>query len=686
MKIIKLYITIILITVVCNFSFAQLNEKSQLASDIFIIEYDSLMYSTIKDKYQNSEPLMNKYFPSEQLILPNDSIKNFTLTNISTLNNNKSNGLVSEGIYNDKNLKIKKELTVKFEDNFPGFIITKVKYTNLSKDTLAVVGWINNNYNILPATDTTPSFWSFQGATYEDRRDWVKPINEGYYQENYMGMNASDYGGGTPISDIWRPDVGFGVGVLEMTPKLVSIPVTYSSAKKGANINVTYKYIETKKLVYEESIETYTTFISIHKEDYFTTLVNFRNILQNNGLTFQNFPEDAYQPEWCAWGYERNFTIDEVLGTLPKVSEVGYNWATLDDGWQTAEGDWYLNPKRFPNGDADMKKFVDEIHKQNLKAMLWWAPLAVDPGTDLIKEHPDYLLLNKDSSKQKISWWDSYYLCPAYQPVIDYHINLVKKFIGEWGFDGLKIDGQHLNAVPPCYNEVHHHTTPEESVEKLPLFYKAIYDAAKEINPNVVIQLCPCGTNYSFYNLPYMNQTVASDPTSSWQIRLKGKTLKALMGTNSPYFGDHVELSDSGSDFASTVGVGGIVGTKFTYPTDQLEHKNYLLTKEKEAKWKKWLKIYKDNLLSKADYRGELYDIGYDKPETHVIQKGDTLYYAFYADKWNGPIELRGLNKNKSYKIIDYVDGKKIGEIKATNPIFNYNFNKYLLIKAVPIN
>jgi alpha-galactosidase len=75
---------------------------------------------------------------------------------------------------------------------------------------------------------------------------------------------------------------------------------------------------------------------------------------------------------------------------------MGYKWATLDDGWQTAEGDWFLNPKRFRNGDSDMKKFVDEIHRYNLKAMLWWAPLAVDPATELIKNHPEYLLLNKD--------------------------------------------------------------------------------------------------------------------------------------------------------------------------------------------------------------------------------------------------------------------------------------------------
>ncbi|MGQ9798406.1 MAG: glycoside hydrolase family 36 protein [Ignavibacterium sp.] len=686
MKRIFIELSFILIYFISPILFAQQNIKAQLSSSIFNIEYDSLMFSKIKANFKDAAALMNRYYPSEQLILKSDTIKNFSFVSKKELYTDKSNELILEGVYSENHLNIKKVLNVSYQKKFPGILITKVKYFNLSQDTLTVVGWINNNYNILSTNDTAAAFWSYQGATYEDRRDWVKPIKDGFYQENYMGMNASDYGGGTPVSDIWRPDIGFGVGLLELTPKLVSIPVKFLSFQDGANIHLAYKFLEEKKLGFGDSIETYETFISIHKGDYFKTLVDFRKILQERGLVFHDFPNDAYEPEWCAWGYERNFTIDEILGTLPKVSEVGYDWVTLDDGWQTAEGDWYLNPEKFPNGDADMKAFVDEIHNRGLKAMLWWAPLAVDPGTDLIKEHPEYLLLNKDSSLQKISWWDSYYLCPAYQPVIDYHVNLVKKFIGEWGFDGLKIDGQHLNAVPPCYNPIHHHSNPEESVEKLPLFYKAIYDAAKEINPNVVIQFCPCGTSYSFFNLPYVNQTVASDPTSSWQIRLKGKTLKALMGSNSPYFGDHVELSDGGTDFASTVGVGGIVGTKFTYPTDRLKHKNYLLTKDKESIWKKWINIYNNNLLSKADYKGELYDIGYDKPETHAIQKGDTLYYAFFAKKWSGPIELRGLDKNKSYKIIDYVNENQLAVVKGQNPKPYFDFEKYLLIKAIPIN
>ena len=107
------------------------------------------------------------------------------------------------------------------------------------------------------------------------------------------------------------------------------------------------------------------------------------------------------------------------LPMLTLVKKLGFRWVTLDDGWQTAEGDWFLNPEKFPGGDRDIKAMVDRIHEEGFKAQLWWAPLSVKPDTHLIKEHPEYLLLNADGSKQKISYWNAWYLCPAVPGVVE---------------------------------------------------------------------------------------------------------------------------------------------------------------------------------------------------------------------------------------------------------------------------
>jgi alpha-galactosidase len=88
-------------------------------------------------------------------------------------------------------------------------------------------------------------------------------------------------------------------------------------------------------------------------------------------------------------------------------------------------------------------------------------------------------------------------------------------------------------------------------------------------------------------------------------------------------------------------------------------------------------------MLSLGTYRGELYDIGYDRPETHAVQKGEVMYYAFYAPSYTGKVELRGLDK-KSYSVMDYVNNKSLGNLKGPNAELEVSFVKHLLIEAKP--
>jgi alpha-galactosidase len=648
------------------------------------VEINNKMQTRVYSQFAGSKPITKGFSESDVIFVNNQRVADFNLISSKRIKSKDKTGWIFKGEHSG-NYKIEKILKLTIYKNYPEFIFTNVRYINRGNKSITVNGWISNDY-VIPQKDTAEVFWSYQGATYEERPDWVLPVKNGYSRKNYLGMNATDYGGGIPIVDVWKRNYGFAIGHVKKVPKLVSFPVERNSKIGGVEI----KMMERKniKLNTGDSLKILTGFIATHKGDYFHTLKEYSKFMQEyNNVKFNKPPKESYEPIWCAWGYERNFNVKEILGTLPKVKELGYKWVVLDDGWQTAEGDWFLNKKKFPYGDASMKSFVKKIHDAGLKAKLWWAPLAVDPGTKLIKRHPDMLLINKEGKYEDITWWDSYYLCPAYQPTLDYTKKLVDKFIGDWGFDGLKIDGQHLNGVPPCYNPKHHHKYPEESTEALPHFFETIYNEAHKIKQNAVIEVCPCGTAYNYYMLPYLNQVVASDPVSSWQIRLKGKTFKALMGPEAPYYGDHVELSDNKDDFASTIGVGGVIGTKFVWPVGvhlNKESGDVSLTKKKEKIWKKWSKIYSNTELPKGEYLGELYDIGFDKPEAHVIKKGSDFYYAFYAKNYKGEIELRGLSPRNHYVVYDYVNNKKLGEVKGTNPKIKVNFENYLLLKCTP--
>lgn len=675
----KVFLLIALLIITCD---TTPDFVVRVEGENIIIYFNNLLHSKVVAKFNNGEIKIGDYIPSEFIIISNHPVKDFEFIERGEQEIQDKLGTGKQFKISGKSENIRKDVIVTIYNDFPTVALYTVKYTNISNEDLMIDNWTNNHCSITVSNKSKNEepFWSFQSGSYESRPDWVLPLKTGFKQENYMGMNATDYGGGTPVVDIWRKDVGIGVGHLEMVPKLVSLPVEMTESN-AANLGVRYKV--NKILKPEESFSTFLTFVSVHQGDFFRTLENYRNLMLKKGIKFNEYPETTYEPIWCAWGYERDFTMEQIYNTLPIVKKLGYEWVVLDDGWQTAEGDWYLAKNKFPKGDCDMKKLVDKIHAEGLKAKLWWAPLAVDPGTELIKEHPDYLLLNEDGSKQDISWWDAYYLCPAYPPVQEYTRNLVIKIMKTWGYNGLKIDGQHLNASPSCYNPAHNHSYPEESFEKVHEFFRIIYETAMEVDPEAVVEICPCGTAYAFHTMLYMNQPVASDPESSWQIRLKGKSLKALMGPSVPYYGDHVELSDKRSDFASTVGIGGVIGTKFTWPVGSKKDSKIDLTPEKEKTWAKWNKIYLDKMLPKGIYLGSLYDIGYDRPETHTIKKNSNMFYAFYQDSFKGEVELRGL-ENKTYRIIDYVNDIDLSTVKGPLAKLPVEFNNYLLLEATP--
>ncbi len=632
--------------------------------------------------HENTKDIYNDYYVADELIAREFSAGEFELKSFEKSDNENLISYNIVGEFNENGYKISKHQKITINKNFPDLLLFETYYVNNGDKKATITAWKNHELRVKNQNGEN-LMWSFQPSSTNKRQDWILPVEEGFYQKNYLGMNNSDYGGGIPMVNIWRKDGGIATGLTESTLKLVSMPVEWVRYEDYAKAALLYEYENPVILAKNDTIRTFDSFVAVHTGDFFNALQQFSAYMQaEKGISFPEPEPEAFEPVWCAWGYERQFTIDEVIGTLPKVKELGFKWVDVDDGFQIAEGDWETND-RFPGGDKDMRRMTDEIHKLGLKAKLWWAPLAADPGTNILKKHPEMLLKTSEWIPQLISWWDSYYLSPV-NPVTKQHTDeLLKRFMVTWNFDGLKLDGQHMNCCPPDHNQASQLEYPEQAIELLPTYFKQIYDVARSYKPDAVIQNCPCGCAINFFNIPYMNQAVASDPTSSFQVRLKNKAYRAIT-QNLAYYADHIELSDNGDDFGTQIGIGGVIGSKFTYPKDNPHVKgSYLLTPEKEKLYKKWVGIYNEKMISKGTYLN-LYDIAYDKPETHVLQKGDTLYYSFYADEWKGEnIELRGLDKNKTYTVCEYTtDDKKTFTIDGKNPYIKPKFSRNYLIEV----
>jgi len=650
----------------------QLNEQMQTR-----ILWDDGKELALTPSWQTSEYLVGKGFEARAFAVEEfqrDADKGLSWRTIARV----------RGLYTQGGIRIEKSITYLCTDSLPDFVLVKVDYVNKGDTGVEIERWVNHAY-ALPSVGDKPAFWSFQGSTDPSRHDWIMPLDSAFYRENFMGMNASDYGGGIPMVDVWRRDVGLSIGHGSLQPERMSFPVKTDSAVKEVSIGASYAYPVPLKLRPGDTLHALPTWIQVHRGDCFVSLRRYARFLHLQGIQFPDAEPGAYEPVWCAWGYGREATRKEMLNTLPKVKELGFTWVDIDDGYQQAEGDWDVNPRKYPHGDADMRSLVDEIHKAGLKAKIWWAPLAVDPGSHLLKTHPEIALVNEKGQHQDISWWDSYYMSPLHPVTLEHTRSVIHKFLSVWDYDGLKVDGQHINCIPPDYNTTAGYRSPEEAPARLPEFFRTVWETARSLKPHAVVQLCPCGCVMSVFHLPYMNQAVASDPLSSWQIRTKAFVYKAL-APGLAYYGDHVELSSGGLDFASQIGVGGVPGSKFTWPSDHPgSQESFLLTPEKEAIVKKWVSVYRQKMLSKGEYLGGLYDIGYDRPETHVIRKSDTLYYAFYAPLFEGEIPLRGLEKGMKYKVYDYENNQILGMVSGEQPMLRAAFSQHLLIELLPM-
>ena len=122
----------------------------------------------------------------------------------------------------------------------------------------------------------------------------------------------------------------------------------------------------------------------------------------------------------------------------------------IDDGWQAAVGDWLtVREDRFPSG---LKAFTDEIHLRGFKAGLWLAPFGAQESSDLVKNHPDWLLRPGGKSWAAGVNWGPFYALDIDKPeVVQYLEKVFRTVFDEWGFDLVKLD--FLYAAAPYGTE-----------------------------------------------------------------------------------------------------------------------------------------------------------------------------------------------------------------------------------------
>jgi alpha-galactosidase len=92
------------------------------------------------------------------------------------------------------------------------------------------------------------------------------------------------------------------------------------------------------------------------------------------------------------------FGVDEPgqIALAEKAASLGVERFVMDDGWfgqrntdHAGLGDWFVNPKKFPNGLAPL---IRRVHELGMDFGIWVEPEMVNPDSDLYRKHPDWAM------------------------------------------------------------------------------------------------------------------------------------------------------------------------------------------------------------------------------------------------------------------------------------------------------
>lgn len=92
------------------------------------------------------------------------------------------------------------------------------------------------------------------------------------------------------------------------------------------------------------------------------------------------------------------FDVNEAgqIALAEKAASLGVERFVMDDGWfdernndHVGLGDWYVNPKKFPNGLGPLIRHVKQL---GMDFGLWVEPEMINPDSDLYRKHPDWAM------------------------------------------------------------------------------------------------------------------------------------------------------------------------------------------------------------------------------------------------------------------------------------------------------
>lgn len=150
---------------------------------------------------------------------------------------------------------------------------------------------------------------------------------------------------------------------------------------------------------------------------------------------------------YCSW-YRRHshYSLADLRAFLAQHAASGLHLqaAQIDDGYQTAPGDWLSPNERWPGG---LHTAFNEIRRHGLTPGIWVAPFMVGNRSQLYRNHPDWVVRTRDG--QPWTEWRHYdgthaheehYCLDASHPAVVEHLHHTFRQLRDWGAGLFKTD------------------------------------------------------------------------------------------------------------------------------------------------------------------------------------------------------------------------------------------------------
>ena len=164
-------------------------------------------------------------------------------------------------------------------------------------------------------------------------------------------------------------------------------------------------------------------------------------------------PSTPPPAQWTHWyHFFQSITADLFIQNLNVIDNirdtVPFKIVQLDDGYQSAWGDWTTCNTKFPEGLAHLSKAIKD---KGYTSGLWLAPFVVDPRSKLAHQHPEWMVKD-NKGKPLISgffyeFW-GYVLDLTRPDVLEHVRSLLHTIAADWGYGFVKTDFVYSGGLP----------------------------------------------------------------------------------------------------------------------------------------------------------------------------------------------------------------------------------------------